>query len=94
VAVWRRVCGSRLLEAIVAVAAATRPGFDADEVAFALAWTQSAARSQVEFGRYLIRVVPEVFAALTRGAVDVRVADIDHTTNHAAAGQPATTISP
>ena len=62
----------RLLEAIVAVASDARPGFDADEVAFALAWTQSAARSQVEFGRYLIRAVPEVFAALGRGAIDVR----------------------
>jgi Domain of unknown function (DUF222)/HNH endonuclease len=66
------VATARLLEAIVAVASDTRPGFDADEVAFALAWTQSAARSQVEFGRYLIRVVPEVFAALGRGAIDVR----------------------
>ncbi len=66
------VATARLLEAIVAVAADARPGFDADEVAFALAWTQSAARSQVEFGRYLTRVVPDVFAALGRGAIDVR----------------------
>ena len=66
------VATARLLEAIVAVASNARPGFDADEVAFALAWTQSAARSQLEFGRYLIRVLPEVFAALGRGAIDVR----------------------
>ena len=66
------VATARLLEAIVAVASDARPGFDADEVAFALAWTQSAARSQVEFGRYLTRVVPEVFAALGLGAIDVR----------------------
>jgi hypothetical protein len=66
------VATARLLEAIVAVADGTRPGYDADEVAFALAWTQSAARSQVEFGRYLIRVLPQVFAALASGAVDVR----------------------
>ena len=66
------VATARLLEAIVAVASDARPGFDADEVAFALAWTQSAARSQVEFGRYLTRVVPDVFAALGRGAIDVR----------------------
>jgi hypothetical protein len=66
------IASARLLEAIVAVASDARPGFDADEVAFALAWTQSAARSQVEFGRYLTRVVPDVFAALGRGAMDVR----------------------
>jgi hypothetical protein len=66
------IATARLLEAIVTVAADAGPGFDADEVAFALAWTQSAARSQVEFGRYLTRVVPSVFAALGRGAIDVR----------------------
>lgn len=68
------IATARLLKAIVTVASDARPGFDADEVAFAfaLAWTQSAARSQVEFGRYLIRIVPEVFAALGRGAIDVR----------------------
>jgi hypothetical protein len=66
------VATARLLEAIVAVADDARPGFDADEVAFALAWTQSAARSQVEFGRYLTRVVPDVFSALGRGAIDAR----------------------
>ena len=66
------VATARLLDAIVAMASDARPGFDADEVAFALAWTQSAARSQVEFGRYLTRVVPDVFTALGRGAIDVR----------------------
>lgn len=66
------MASARLLEAIVAVAADARPGFEADEVAFALAWTQSAARSQVEFGQYLIRVVPDVFAALGQGTIDVR----------------------
>jgi hypothetical protein len=66
------VACARLLEAIVAVADDARPGYDADEVAFALAWTQSAARSQVEFGRYLTRVLPDVFAALGTGAIDVR----------------------
>jgi hypothetical protein len=66
------VASSRLLEAIVAVADDARQGYDADEVAFALAWTQSAARSQVEFGRYLIRVLPDVFAALGTGTIDVR----------------------
>ena len=34
------VATAQLLEAVVAVASAARPGFDADEVAFALAWTQ------------------------------------------------------
>ena len=66
------MASARLLEAIVAVAAGARPGFEADEVGFALVWTQSAARSQVEFGRYLIRVVPEVFAALRQGTIDIR----------------------
>ena len=66
------VASARLLEAIVAVADDARPGYDADEIAFALAWTQSAARSQVEFGRYLIRVLPDVFAALGTGTIDVR----------------------
>jgi hypothetical protein len=63
---------ARLLSAIVVVADRAKPGFDADEVAFALAWTQSAARSQVDFGRYLIGTVPAVFDALARGDIDVR----------------------
>jgi Domain of unknown function (DUF222) len=66
------VASARLLEAIVAVADGARPGYDADEVAFALAWTQTAARSQVELGRYLTGTLPDVFAALGTGNVDMR----------------------
>lgn len=63
---------ARFLSAVVDVAADAKPGFEADEVAFALAWTQVAARTQVEFGRYLIGTVPDVFAALAIGVIDVR----------------------
>ncbi|HKE65806.1 MAG TPA: DUF222 domain-containing protein [Micromonosporaceae bacterium] len=63
---------ARLLSAVVDVAADAKPGFEADEVAFALAWTQVAARTQVEFGRYLIGTLPDVFAALAIGVIDVR----------------------
>jgi hypothetical protein len=66
------VATARLLEAVVAVADLAAPGFEADEVAFALAWTQAGARSQVELGRYLIRTLPDVFAALRSGAIDER----------------------
>jgi Domain of unknown function (DUF222) len=66
------IATARLLAAAVRVADQAKAGFDADEVAFALAWTQSAARSQVEFGRYLIRTLPPVFGALTIGEIDVR----------------------
>ena len=60
------IATARLLSAVVRVADQAKPGFDADEVAFALAWTQSAARSQVEFGRYLIHTLPAVFGAAYR----------------------------
>ena len=66
------IASARLLTAVLAVADDAKPGFAADEVAFALAWTQSAARSQVEFGRYLTRSLPDVFAALAAGDIDVR----------------------
>jgi hypothetical protein len=66
------VASARLLAAIVAVADRAKSGFDADEIAFALAWTQSAARSQVELGRYLMRTLPGVFAALDSGDIDLR----------------------
>jgi hypothetical protein len=38
------VASARLLAAVVVVADGAKPGFGADEVAFALTWTQSAAR--------------------------------------------------
>ncbi len=66
------VASARLLAAVVAVADQAKPGYDADEVAFALAWTQSAARSQVQFGGYLIRTLPAVYTALACGDIDVR----------------------
>jgi hypothetical protein len=66
------IASAQLLAAIVAVADRAKPGFDADEVAFALAWTQTYARSQVAFGRYLTRTLPAVFAALAAGELDLR----------------------
>jgi len=68
------VASARLLAAVVVVADGAKPGFDADEVAFALTWTQSAARSHVDFGRYLTHTLPAVFDALSRGDIDVRKA--------------------
>ncbi|HEY7176747.1 MAG TPA: DUF222 domain-containing protein, partial [Micromonosporaceae bacterium] len=66
------IASGRLLAAILDVAADAKPGFEADEVAFALAWTQTAARAQVEFADYLASALPDVFDALCRGDIDVR----------------------
>src|SRR5215475_10178471 len=60
-----------LLDAIVGVADRDPVGFDADLVAFTLAWTQSFARWQVQFGRYLQRVIKPVWTALAAGVLDV-----------------------
>ncbi|HEU0240730.1 MAG TPA: HNH endonuclease, partial [Micromonosporaceae bacterium] len=60
-----------LLDAVVAVADRDPLGFDADQVAFTLVWTQAAARQQVEFGRYLQRVVKPLWAAMCAGDIDV-----------------------
>lgn len=60
-----------LLDAVVAVADRDPVGFDADLVAFTLAWTQSFARWQVEFGRYLQRVIKPVWTALAVGDLDL-----------------------
>jgi hypothetical protein len=57
---------------IVAVADTATPWFDADEVGFALIWTPGQARSQVQYGRYLIHTLPSVFAALQAGDIDAR----------------------
>ena len=62
------------LTAILAVADTGQDGFGADEVAFALAWTQGQARSQVEFGRYLTRTLPDVWAGFAAGDIDTRKA--------------------
>ena len=64
------IAAAGLLAAVVAVADTAVPGFEADEVAFALAWTQTGARRQVEFGRWLTGVQPAVFAAFAAGDID------------------------
>lgn len=63
---------ARLLASIVSVADGAKPGFDADEIAFALAWTQTYARGQLALARYLTRTLPAVFAALSAGDIDPR----------------------
>jgi len=65
-----------LLEAAVAVADRDPAGFDADLVATSLAWTRTAARHEVELGRYLQRVVKPVWAAMCRGDLDLRRANV------------------
>ena len=64
------VAAAGLLSAVVALADSAVAGFEADEVAFALAWTHGAARRQVDFGRYLTRTLPDVLAALRSGDID------------------------
>ena len=58
------VVAGLLLTAILDVADTATKGFDADEVAFALNWTSSGARSQMRQARYLRDVLPSVLAAL------------------------------
>src|SRR5262247_3520052 len=70
------VAQAALLDAVVAVADRDPVGFDADLVAFTLAWTQTAARNEVEFGRHLQRVLKPVWAAMCRGDLDVRRARV------------------
>jgi len=65
------MAAAALLAAVVMVAGAAEPGFEADEVGFALSWTQTAARRQVDFGRWLTGELPDVFAALALGDIDV-----------------------
>ncbi|HEY7177353.1 MAG TPA: hypothetical protein VH442_20750, partial [Micromonosporaceae bacterium] len=72
------VAEAALLDAVVAVADREPAGFDADLVAFTLAWTRTAARTQVEFGRYLQHVIKPVRAALSDGALDVPRARVFH----------------
>ncbi|HKE67580.1 MAG TPA: hypothetical protein VKB59_23515, partial [Micromonosporaceae bacterium] len=72
------VADAALLDAVVAVADRDRLGFDADQVAVTLAWTRTTARYQVEFGRYLQRVVKPVWAAMCAGDVDVARARVFH----------------
>ncbi|HCT77408.1 MAG TPA: HNH endonuclease [Micromonosporaceae bacterium] len=51
--------------------AAPDPRFGVDEVAFALSWTRQAAAAQEQLARQLIVDLPEVFAALAEGRIDV-----------------------
>ena len=59
-----------LLAALLDVADHAIPGFDDAEVAFTLAWSQNAARMQIEFARFLRDTLPDVFAALRTGDID------------------------
>ncbi len=92
------VAMAALLAAVAAVADAAVPGFDADEVAFALAWTRVAARRQVEFARYLTRNLPDVFAALSAGDIDTARAWVFYdqlaTVDDGLAGGIAATVLP
>src|SRR5262245_37125038 len=72
------IADAALLDAVVAVADRDAIGFDADLVAFTLAWTQTTARHQVEFGRYLQRVVKPVWAATCAGDIDIGRARVFH----------------
>src|SRR5215467_10744929 len=72
------IADAALLDAVVAVADRGPVGFDADEVAFTLAWTQTTARHQVEFGRYLQQVVKPVWAAMCTGDLDIARARVFH----------------
>ena len=72
------VADAALLDAVVAVADRDPCGFDADLVALSLRWTQVAARAQVEFGRYLQRVIKPVWVALCAGDLDVARARVFH----------------
>lgn len=63
---------ARLLTCIRAVAKATPVvEFAADEVAFALTWTRKAAEAQVALAIQLLDHMPEVFAALGTGVIDL-----------------------
>jgi len=64
------VAAGELLAALLDVADDAIGGFDADEIAFTLAWSQNAARMQIEFGRFLRDVFPDVFAVLRAGDID------------------------
>ena len=66
------VAAGRLLSAILAVADTAFRGLMLIRSRFALVWSSSAARGQVEFGRYLRDVIPDVFAALCAGVIDGR----------------------
>jgi hypothetical protein len=70
------VASGRLLCALIDTADAAKPGFDADEIAFVLHWSQSAARSQLSLARYLRDVLPDVFAALCVGELDMHKARV------------------
>ena len=63
---------ARLLELVLQVVdAAPDPRFGVDEVAFALTWTRAAADAQEDLARQLIHGLPEVFAALRAGDIDL-----------------------
>ena len=64
------IADGRVLTALLDIADAARTGFDADEIAFALAWTHGGARSRLSYARYLRDVIPAVFTALCAGEVD------------------------
>ncbi len=66
------VASATLLTSVVTVAAAAEKGYDTDEVAVALTWTPGQARCQVQFGKYLTTVLPQVLAAFAVGDIDYR----------------------
>ena len=72
------IADAALLDAVVAVADRDPLGFDTDLVAFTLAWTQTTARAQVEFGRYLQQVIKPAWTALCAGDLDLPRARVFH----------------
>src|SRR5262245_14535094 len=72
------IADAALLDAVVTVADRDPAGFEADLVAFTLAWTQTNARAQVELGRCLQRVVKPVWTACCMGDLDMPRARVFH----------------
>ncbi|GIH02936.1 hypothetical protein Rhe02_10030 [Rhizocola hellebori] len=66
------VAQARVLGLVLKVVnAAPDPRYGVDEVAFALSWTKRAAAAQEGLARQLVDGLPEVFAALADGYIDV-----------------------
>src|SRR5688572_10370053 len=90
---------ARLLELVLEVFdSACDPRFGVDEVSFALTWTRAATDAQESLARQLICGLPEVFACLCAGDIDLpkaRVfADVLQGLDPAVAGRVAGQVLP
>ncbi len=92
------IAAGRLYTALLDVDDAAIAGFGADEIAFALHWTSSAAHTQLATARYLHDVIPDVFTTLCARNLDAHRAwiyfDVLRTAADAVAAQVATTVLP